>query len=286
MKKRMALVFLYEAENRLSLNVLAGALETYDYFVDLPIFFIKTKSELITRLPEIIRDYAKVVLGISFATTQLWDIAQLMIRIRENFGHDLFCIAGGPHPTGDPRGTLALGFDLVVRGEGEEVLPDVLRTMDEDQEPRRLKGVAFIDEQGEYVFNGRRPPLDLDKFSPFSIKHDRFGPLEITRGCPFACYFCQTAHIFPGKVRHRSIGKILELAQIMKRRKSSGYPVYYPECLCLRFSRRKAGESWGFDRTICKAERRHGQRRQNFPWYLSFRSSTRVLSAGKHWRSS
>lgn len=216
MKLRMALVFLYLKENRGSFNALAGALESFDYCADLPVFFIETKSDLVTRLPEIIGNYEKVVLGISFATTQLWDISQLMLLIREICGSDVFCIAGGPHPTGDPGGTLALGFDLVVRGEGEEVLPDILQALDQDQNPRRLKGVAFLNEQGKYVFNGQRPPLDLDKYSPFAAQHDHFGPLEITRGCSFACCFCQTAHIFPGGVRHRSIGKIVELARLMK----------------------------------------------------------------------
>lgn len=217
MKKRMALIFLYGKSNRHSFNALAGALETDGYFADLSVFFIKTKSDLITRLPEIIGKYEKVILGISFATIQLWDIKQLIDKIREIFGDTLLCIAGGPHPTGDPEGTLAMGFDLAVRGEGEEVLPEILKAIDENRDPRRLKGVAFINEQGECVFNGWRPPLDLDKFLPFSIKYDCFGPLEITRGCPFACHFCQTSHIFPGGARHRSIGKILESAQIMKK---------------------------------------------------------------------
>lgn len=95
MKKRMALVFLYLKENRLSFNALTGALEVYDDFVDLPVFFIETKSDFITRLPESIRDYKKVVLEIFLAIT---------------------CFA---LPTDDSAGALAMGFDVVVRGEGD-----------------------------------------------------------------------------------------------------------------------------------------------------------------------
>ncbi|MFN4132671.1 MAG: TIGR04013 family B12-binding domain/radical SAM domain-containing protein, partial [Caldimicrobium sp.] len=34
-------------------------------------------------------------------------------------------------------------------------------------------------------------------------------PIEITRGCPFLCKYCQTPRLFGVKVRHRSIEKIL-----------------------------------------------------------------------------
>jgi len=44
MRKRLALVLLYEKENRYSFNALVGALETYDYFADLPIFFINSTT--------------------------------------------------------------------------------------------------------------------------------------------------------------------------------------------------------------------------------------------------
>jgi len=38
------------------------------------------------------------------------------------------------------------------------------------------------------------------------------GYIEITRGCPFSCSYCQTPRIFGHKMRHRSIGRIAEYA--------------------------------------------------------------------------
>jgi B12-binding domain/radical SAM domain protein len=37
------------------------------------------------------------------------------------------------------------------------------------------------------------------------VKYRRFGPIEITRGCPCACAFCQTSFLFGGRMRHRSV---------------------------------------------------------------------------------
>jgi B12-binding domain/radical SAM domain protein len=39
------------------------------------------------------------------------------------------------------------------------------------------------------------------------IENKRFGPIEITRGCPCACAFCQTSFLFGGRMRHRSVEK-------------------------------------------------------------------------------
>lgn len=61
-----------------------------------------------------------------FLTPQLWDIYRIVGLIREKFKDKILLIAGGPHPTGDPIGTLKIGFDIVVRGEGEETFLELL----------------------------------------------------------------------------------------------------------------------------------------------------------------
>jgi B12-binding domain/radical SAM domain protein len=43
-----------------------------------------------------------------------------------------------------------------------------------------------------------------------------FGPIEITRGCVFACRFCQTSHIFGAGLRHRSVDKIVRQAESLR----------------------------------------------------------------------
>ncbi|MBI4801606.1 MAG: TIGR04013 family B12-binding domain/radical SAM domain-containing protein, partial [Elusimicrobia bacterium] len=59
-------------------------------------------------------------------------------------------------------------------------------------------------------------PADLDRYPPFSFKWGKFGPIEITRGCPFGCSYCQTSYLFGCKPRHRSVGNILSLVELMK----------------------------------------------------------------------
>jgi len=216
MKRDMALVLHYNKQNKYSFNALVGAIETEDCFDNLKIYFIRHEDELISELENIIKRHEKVVVGSSFFTTQLWDTYRIIRKLIEKYGNKPLYIAGGPHPTGDPLGTLKMGFDIVVRGEGEETLIELLQKIDNNEDYTTVKGIAFIDDGGKYHYTGRKPPITLDKYPPFAVKHNKFGPIEITRGCPFVCYFCQTPHIFSGRQRHRSVENICQYVQIMK----------------------------------------------------------------------
>ena len=111
--KDSALVVYYYKNNIYSINALIGALETDEYFDDINIFFITKKDKLISGLKDIIKMHKLVIVGISFFTTQLWDIYDLISTLRNRYNDQVIFIAGGPHPTGDPLGVLKLGFDFV-----------------------------------------------------------------------------------------------------------------------------------------------------------------------------
>lgn len=221
MKRDTALILYYNKQNKYSFNALVGAIETENCFDDLKIYFIRRENELITELRNIIKRHEKTVVGISFFTTQLWDTYGIIKELREKYGNKPLYITGGPHPTGDPLGTLRMGFDIVVKGEGEETLIELLQKIDNNEDYSTVKGIAFINDGGEYHYTGRRPPINLDKYPPFAVKHNKFGPIEITRGCPFVCYFCQTPHIFSGRQRHKSTESICKYVQIMRNKNLS-----------------------------------------------------------------
>ncbi|MDD4891926.1 MAG: TIGR04013 family B12-binding domain/radical SAM domain-containing protein [Phycisphaerae bacterium] len=73
---------------------------------------------------------------------------------------------------------------------------------------RAVRGLAYLDAAGQLHRTPRRPTVSLDDFPPFPIRRRKCGPIEITRGCPFACGYCQTAHLFGTKPRHRSVASV------------------------------------------------------------------------------
>lgn len=215
MKNPLALILYYTRDNRYSFNVLLGALERSS-LEGLDVYILEDEDKLLSGLNELINKYKNVIVAFSFLTPQLWDIHKTVGLIRDRFKDRILLIAGGPHPTGDPVGTLEMGFDIVVRGEGEETFIELLDKIIRDESYSEVKGIGFIGEGKRYRFTGYREFIDLDKYLPFSITYGRFNPIEISRGCPFACYFCQTPRIFGTTPRHRSIDKILDCVRVMK----------------------------------------------------------------------
>lgn len=123
----------------------------------------------------------------SFRTAELHLIREEIKRIREGFGDKVKLIAGGPHPSGDPKGTLALGFDLVFTGPCEEEIG------------RFLKGEVPPDER---MVEGRS--VDISRYPISSDYLPLPRGIEISRGCPYGCRFCQVSYIFGFRVYHRS----------------------------------------------------------------------------------
>lgn len=210
------LVIYYTHPNRYSFNALVGAIEVDTELCNMDIHFPKNKTALIQHLRQLIQNNRRVILAFSFFTTQVWEIANLLQIIKEQFGERIVYLAGGPHPTGDPYGALSLGFNYVVIGEGEETLIAIIKSIENKQSILKIPGIAYLDESSELQITEKREPIDLNDYPPFAIKHERFGPIEITRGCPFVCFFCQTPYIFGSRVRHRSIENIVKYVEIMK----------------------------------------------------------------------
>ncbi len=219
MRKKVVFVVYYHKNNKYSFNALIGALETEESLRDLDVYLLKNKESLYDGLKEITKRYKKIVIGISFFTTQLWETSDLITKLKKVYENKFLFIAGGPHPTGDPIGTLNMGFDIVIVGEGEETLIELLFKLKNNGEFTAIRGIAYYDDEKNYYYSGKRPLIDLNKYPPFSVKNYNFGPIEITRGCPYICYFCQTPYLLGTYPRHRTIESICKYVRIMKEEK-------------------------------------------------------------------
>ncbi len=217
MRSSFALVFYYTKLNKYSIHALLGALESKKILNEIPVCFLNKKETILDDLKKLVSIYSRVLLGFSFFTPQIWDIYPLIKEIKKTFKNKVFIIAGGPHPTGDPIGTLNAGADLVVRGEGEKTFTQIIFNLLEGKDLYKTKGISYK-VNGKIKSNEKQSQIKLDEYQPFCIKYSKFNPIEITRGCPFACAFCQTSRLFGTKVRHRSIEKICEFVEIFKAR--------------------------------------------------------------------
>lgn len=180
----MKLTFILSKTNRYSIAALLGAIE--DLQIDI---------EMIDEAKVIDDNYIvsdDTVIALSFMSPEAKKNVRLIQKL-SSAGRRV--IVGGPHASAKPREMLKAGAYAVFVGEGEENLREFLLNP--------VPGIVY-----------RKKLQSLDTFPPFSLKHEFFSPIEITRGCPFGCNYCQTPRIFGRLVRHRSVENILHYARL------------------------------------------------------------------------
>lgn len=115
-------------------------------------------------------------------------------------------IAGGPHPSALPVEMAGIA-DYVVVGEGEYVLPKLLKAI--------MTGAGTLP-PGVATKSGLIPNdtcVLLDSYPAFtSVK----SFIEISRGCPFRCGYCQTPRLFGSRMRHRSVDEIVKVSKVYR----------------------------------------------------------------------
>lgn len=212
----VAFILNYKRHSSYAFNVVVGALEASPYAEAVRVVFVGEKESLVSAIREALTDKTKVLVGWSFYSPSFLDAVKQLNSVKEQItDSNVMHVAGGVHATAEPRQTLRAGFDLVATGEGEKTIIDLVGNILNRGDHRATKGISFFDGD-RFVSNGSGELVDLNHYPPFAEKHRHFNPIEITRGCIYACKFCQTPFMFKAKFRHRSVENICRYVQIMK----------------------------------------------------------------------
>jgi radical SAM superfamily enzyme YgiQ (UPF0313 family) len=84
-----------------------------------------------------------------------------------------------------------------------------VRLIAQGGEPTAIPGIAWL-EEGRLHSNGPGERRPLDDFPAFNAPAGKWNAIEITRGCVYACSFCQTPFMFKARFRHRSVPDVRE----------------------------------------------------------------------------
>jgi B12-binding domain/radical SAM domain protein len=204
-RRLAALILHLRRTSRHAVNVLLAAVTESPACRGIPVRLAEGPDAVAAGIRAAAGEGRRPVVGWSFSTASLAEVSDELARARR-LAPDARAlhVAGGPHASGDPAGTLAAGFDLAARGEGEGTLPALLSRVAAGEDPRAVAGLAWI-EDGRVATSGRARPVDLDAAPACATRPARWNPIEITRGCAWACRFCQTPFLFRARLRHRSI---------------------------------------------------------------------------------
>ncbi len=179
---------------------------------------------------KIIRNFRPDIVGISIMTCKYKSSINIARLAKEE---GLPVIVGGPHPTLLPEETIKeKEFDVVVKGEGEITMPELISAMDEGKSLDDIKGITykkdgktcrnpdreFIKNLDEIPFPAREADLMKEKYAP-----EAFGQIFASRGCPYNCLFCSNRDIWGRNVRFRSPENIIEEIRMIKREFGTKY---------------------------------------------------------------
>lgn len=128
-----------------------------------------------------------------------WGITRKMIEYIKCIYKDIPIIVGGLHPTNfDYHILKTTKVDYILRGEGEELFPTLLKAIYSKDKIEEIKGVSYI-KNGEILRTSDREMLSSEELSnypspDFSLipEDNQYSqiPIESSRGCPFCCCFC------------------------------------------------------------------------------------------------
>ena len=174
-----------------------------------------------------IEQFNPSVVGIS-AKTQNFISATIVAKIAKEINSDIKILVGGVHST--MNGSKVLNnenIDFLVIGEGENTIVELLHALEKDAELNSVNGIVFRD-NGKIINTKPRSYVDNLDLLDFPLTNapkvfkdfdkypkEAFGYIFASRGCPYACTFCESKSMWTRKVRYRSPENIIaELKQM------------------------------------------------------------------------
>ena len=217
-------IFGYDKPNRYTWSILMGYLESDPVLMEqysfLPLPFHLYKSHLHQDYFKNIdfKKYNYVILAYSLLSVQIPQFEEFNINhshFFNKFHPKIITIVGGSHAAAFPEELARLNIDFIIPDEGEyafsQLLHVLLETSKDKIETELIPGLS----RGFPIYVPSNQPklVEIGKFPPFSAQFRMFGPIEISRGCPFRCKFCQTGNR-ADTMRHASVENIVKWVRI------------------------------------------------------------------------
>jgi anaerobic magnesium-protoporphyrin IX monomethyl ester cyclase len=213
----------------LPLNLLYLATAARQAGVEVVLYDAMSRFDKLEEIAAVLRQEQPDYVGIP-AITATMPASLEVARLARELCPQCLVMLGGVHPTFMAAEVLADdAVDIVVRGEGEETLRELLAELGSDGDLSRVAGISFRDPVSrEVISTPSRPFLsDLEQYPAafdladwslyryFVIPDSRLGAISTSRGCSHECSFCSQQRFWERSWRSRSpeavVGEIATL---------------------------------------------------------------------------
>ena len=178
------------------------------------------------------REFAPQVVGLQCNfTTERFRAQRLARRVRRELP-DAFIVMGGHDASRQPEWWNEPAVDAVAVGDGEEIMPALVETLERGGDLRQVPGLVLNPggAGGAQVPTGHAPARrDLDSL-PMPARHliARYAPhyyinfrkplalMETARGCPFKCNFCSVWKFHESTFREKSPARVVAELQAIE----------------------------------------------------------------------
>lgn len=179
--------------------------------------FEKLKEKIAADVPDMIGIYTNLMTKLNVLKIVRF------IRSEEKFSR-IKIVLGGPEVRNHAKAFLLHGADVLVIGEGEETMLQLVRQFSSGGNLSGVKGIARK-ENGEIIFNAEQPLLKAIDELPFPGREkinlqlyfdawkEAHGSSTVSistmRGCPYTCKWCSRA-VYGGTYRRRSAKLVVD----------------------------------------------------------------------------
>lgn len=201
------------------------------------------ETDIYEDLKKLIEAYQPNLIGINFVE-DTYKLGLSLLKSIENFRIPV--IAGGIFVNFYAQELIRENcINMLCLGEGERAIVELAEAMSESKDYKNIKNIWIKKEDGTVIKNSLRKLVDLDSL-PF-VDFDIFEPnrmarpmqgkifkmlhLEVQRGCPFNCTYCEAPAIrkfykdcgFDNYFRQKSTSRLIAEMKHLKEKYNSNY---------------------------------------------------------------
>ena len=206
----------------LSYVYLAGAVRAAGF--DAEIYDAMTLQDTLEGIRDRLRASTFDVIAVSAITSTL-PASLDVLRVARSLDPTVITILGGVHPTFCVEEIFSEHADLVdyiVRGEGEETLPELLKALRDASSLHDVVGIAWKEKEAVHRTASRPFIADLDglptawdlvrweDYRYYVIPDSRLGAVSTSRGCTHECTFCSQQKFWEKSWRGRRPEKVVD----------------------------------------------------------------------------